>query len=69
MTAMKVRIDSGLCAGHGRCWTLAGDVYAADDDGFAQPQDEAIEVSPTSAERATRGAKGCPEGAIQIIQG
>ena len=32
---MKIRIDEELCSGHGRCYSLAPEVFSArDDDGF-----------------------------------
>lgn len=65
---MQVKVDSGVCAGHGRCWAVAPQVYSADDDGFAEPQDELIKVSDSDTEQASRGARSCPEGAIQIIE-
>ena len=30
---MRVRIEAELCTGHGRCYSLAPDVFGSDDDG------------------------------------
>lgn len=64
---MKYRIDQELCAGHGRCWTVAGIVYDADDNGFAAPAGELITVPTGSEDIARRGARSCPEGAIEVF--
>ncbi|MGH9060401.1 MAG: ferredoxin, partial [Acidimicrobiales bacterium] len=31
---MRVQIDSQRCQGHGRCYSLAPDVYDCDDEGY-----------------------------------
>jgi ferredoxin len=61
---MKVRIDSNLCSGHGRCYTLAPDVFGSDDNGYSL-----LKVSdvPTELEdQARSGVANCPERAISI---
>lgn len=63
---LKVKVDTGLCSGHARCAAVAGDVYRLDDDGYCisdgdiVPQD--LEMS------ARRGARACPERAIELIE-
>ena len=37
---MKIHLDNEVCSGHGRCYTLAPDVFDADDEGYGA--DEAI---------------------------
>jgi ferredoxin len=59
---MRVRIDRELCAGHGRCYALAPEVFDYDEEGFSFLKQEAI--SPDLEAAARRGARGCPEGAI-----
>ncbi|MGW5105912.1 ferredoxin [Nocardia sp. NPDC004123] len=64
---MKYRVDQELCAGHGRCWTVATTVYEADDNGFASPVGELITVAAGLEDIARRGARSCPEGAIEVF--
>ncbi len=65
---MKVKIDAGLCTGHGRCWVYAKEVYDLDDNGYAAQRGNTLDV-PVEHEAAARlGASNCPERAIQIIE-
>ncbi|MFW2237990.1 ferredoxin [Rhodococcus opacus] len=65
---MKLRIDGGLCTGHGRCYSIAPDVYTPDDDGFSDNRDVEREVLPEHQESARAGAQSCPEGAIMLSE-
>jgi ferredoxin len=61
---VKVRVDSSLCTGHGRCYALAPDVLLADEEGRCVIETEKV---PTGLEHQARlGAANCPEGAIQL---
>ncbi len=61
---MKVRVDTGLCVGHGRCYVLAPEVFGADDYGHC----EVLVESPEGAleAQARVGAENCPERAITL---
>jgi ferredoxin len=61
---MKVRVDAEACTGHGRCYSLAPDVFQPDDDGHCI----VIAADPTEAlhEQARTGAANCPEQAITV---
>ncbi len=64
---MKVTIDTSLCTGHGRCYTLAGDVFESDDEGYSvlrYPDG----IPPELEASARRAVEGCPEQAIKIIE-
>jgi len=61
---MKVRVDSDLCVGHGRCYVLAPDVFGADDYGHCEILVEAPEGALT--DQARLGAENCPERAITL---
>jgi len=61
---MKVRVDSDLCVGHGRCYVLAPEVYGEDDRGHCVIASET--VPPELHEKARVGENNCPESAIQI---
>ena len=65
---MKVKVDGALCTGHGRCYSLAPDVFDADDEGYSLVRDAMIDV-PEGQEEATRlGAHACPEAAISVFE-
>lgn len=66
---MKYRVDPQLCVGHGRCWTVANTVYDADDEGFNNSKGELVTVEAGLEDAARRGARSCPEGAIEIFEG
>jgi ferredoxin len=61
---MKVRVDAEACSGHGRCYTLAPEVYAPDEYGHCT-----ILLEPVPAnlrQQARVGETSCPERAITI---
>ena len=61
---MKVIIDTAICAGHGRCYSLAPEVFEADDEGHSRLITE--EVPESLREQALLGVQNCPERAISI---
>lgn len=61
---MRIEVDHDACTGHGRCWSLAPEVYGADDDGYCSA--DVIEVPVELEEQARRGATNCPERAITL---
>lgn len=65
---MRVRVDGELCTGHGRCWTLAPEVYDADDEGYNGGVGTTIDVPPGLEAAALKGVRSCPEGALTIIE-
>jgi ferredoxin len=65
---MKMRIDGALCSGHGRCYSIAPDVFAPDDEGFSDNRDVEREVRPSLEQSAREGALSCPEEAILISE-
>jgi ferredoxin len=67
MSTMRVILDREKCQGHGRCYVLAPDVFAPDDEGYGTVVQS--EVSGDLLEQARRGAQGCPEAAITIEEG
>lgn len=65
---MKVSVDSGLCQGHGRCYTLAPRVF--EDDAAGYPVVKAEEISDGQLQEDARKAAGaCPEAAIRLLEG
>jgi ferredoxin len=64
---MKVAVSAELCSGHGRCYALAPEVYASDAEGYNRARGETLDVADDQAHSAARGARGCPEGAIEVL--
>jgi len=60
---VKLRIDTGRCQGHGRCYDLAPDLFGEDDEGFGQVRGDG--TVPAGRERdAALAVANCPEQAI-----
>lgn len=66
-TSFRVFIDRDKCVGHGRCYSLAPEVYVDDEEGFADLADGDVPGTPALREKARLGAVTCPEGAISLI--
>ena len=61
---MRVTVDTERCTGHGRCYSLAPEVFEPDDEGHCVVV--APEPGPTLEDPARTGAANCPEQAITI---
>lgn len=59
-----VAVDPDRCVGHGRCYSLAPDVFDADDYGRAIVRID--EVSGELDEQAVLAEQNCPERAITL---
>jgi ferredoxin len=59
-----VSVDPDRCVGHGRCYSLAPDIYDADDLGHSIVRIE--DVSGELEQHALAGAQNCPEEAITL---
>jgi ferredoxin len=66
---VKITVDSALCTGHGRCYSLAPDIFEPDDEGYNAQRDSSIDVSPDDEESAVMAVHSCPEGAITMVEG
>ena len=62
MTRISVHADR--CTGHGRCYTLAPDVFGADEVGHCVVLVE--DVSGELEPQALEGEQNCPEQAITL---
>jgi ferredoxin len=60
----RVFVDADRCTGHGRCYTLAPDVFDADEAGHCIVLVE--EVSDELEAQAVEGEQNCPEQAITL---
>jgi ferredoxin len=63
---MKIRYDRDACQGHGRCYTLAPDLFDADDEGYAVLRIDGDEVPAGQEDAAALAADNCPEFAIEV---
>jgi ferredoxin len=64
---MKVRINSDVCQGHGRCYDLAPDLFGDDEEGFGQVLGDGV-VSPDKEREARLAVANCPERAVEVIE-
>ena len=64
IAAHIVEIDTTRCSGHGRCYALAPEVFASDDQGFGVVA--VADVTGDLLDAAERGANACPERAITV---
>jgi ferredoxin len=63
---MKVRIDADLCTGHGRCYTLAPELFEPnDDDGYGLVIGDGT-IRDDQRELAMKAVNNCPERAITL---
>jgi ferredoxin len=60
----RVSLDADRCTGHGRCYSLAPDVFDADEVGHCAVLTE--DVSGDLEAQARTGEQNCPEGAISL---
>jgi ferredoxin len=61
---VKVIIDTGMCTGHGRGYTLVPEGFAADDEGHSELVGE--EVPEALRDRAVIAVQNCLERPISI---
>jgi ferredoxin len=66
---MRVQIDPALCQGHGRCYDLAPDLFADDEDGYATLTSLTADgrVPGGREDDAQLAADNCPESAIVLV--
>jgi len=64
---VKVRINSDLCQGHGRCYDLAPDLFGDDDEGYGQVLGNGT-VSAGEEHDARKAVANCPEHAIELVE-
>jgi ferredoxin len=64
---MKVQIDPERCQGHGRCYDLAPDLFAADDEGYGTVPGDGT-VPDGQENEAQLAVANCPERAVTLVQ-
>jgi len=62
---MRIRIDEDRCSGHGRCYTLAPDLFEDDERGFGQVSGDGT-VAPEYEAQGQAAVRACPEHAISV---
>lgn len=62
--SFSIRIDRDACVGHGRCFDLHPDMFAADDEGL--PVLLAAEFPTERRRAAVEAVRECPERALSI---
>ena len=62
MSAILI-LDAGLCVGHGRCYTLAPDVYEPDQEGHCVMKVTTVTTADLEAQ-ARLAVANCPERAL-----
>lgn len=65
---MRVRIDAERCQGHGRCFTIAPDVFDSDDLGNGVVIGDGT-VPPDREHDVRLAAANCPESAVVLEEG
>jgi ferredoxin len=63
---MRISIDPALCEGHGRCWTIAPQLFDADEDGAGIVLSEVVPAE--LVEIARRAVLSCPERAVMLSE-
>ncbi|RDJ01944.1 ferredoxin [Rhizobium grahamii] len=61
---MRIIVHNAKCQGHARCWAQAPDIFNLNDEGYILPGD--IDVEEKDELLASRGARSCPERALEI---
>ncbi|EJT01249.1 MULTISPECIES: ferredoxin [Rhizobium] len=61
---MRIIVHTAKCQGHARCWAQAPEIFNLDDEGYILPG--AIDVEEKDELFASRGARSCPERALEI---
>ena len=66
---MRLSVDTALCSGHGRCYTLAPGLLEDDDEGYVTIRGQEITVPADQVDDARNAAGTCPERAIALTEG
>jgi ferredoxin len=66
---VRLSVDTALCSGHGRCYTLAPGLLEDDDEGYVTVRGQEIAVPADQVDDARNAAGTCPERAIALIEG
>jgi ferredoxin len=62
---LRVVLDAAACTGHGRCYSLAPEVFDADAEGHCVVLVAEL-VTPDLEAQARLGVDNCPERALRV---
>jgi ferredoxin len=65
---MRVHVDQGICQGHGRCYSLAPELFEPDEIGNGVEIGDGT-VRAGLEDAARKAVLNCPERAITIEEG
>ncbi len=63
---MKIVLDAQRCTGHGRCYSLAPELFDSDDEGHSVVLTP--DVPEGSRARRRLAAENCPENCISLVE-
>lgn len=61
---MRLDLDPERCTGHGRCYSLAPDLFDCDDEGYGRLLAPGADVPEGLLDQARAAVNTCPERAI-----
>ena len=64
---MRVVVDNSKCQGHGRCYDLSPEVFAANDDGYVLLNIEG-DIPADLEQKARTAVLNCPENALSLAE-
>jgi len=64
---VKVSVGKELCAGHGRCYDVAPELFEDDEEGYAVVRGDGS-VPPGQADTARLAVRLCPERAVTVTE-
>ncbi len=62
----RITIDTKRCSGHGRCYTLAPEIFDMDDEGFSVLLIDTVPGDSPLLHDAQTAVDACPERAISM---
>jgi ferredoxin len=65
---VRLTVDADRCTGHGRCYGVAPDLLAYDDEGYVSIRGQAIDVPADQVADAENAATSCPERAVTLLR-
>jgi ferredoxin len=66
MPSWKLSVDESRCMGHGRCYTVAPDLLADDEEGFVTLRGSSMPIADGQLGDAEAAEAACPERAITL---
>ena len=61
---MKIVLDIDRCTGHGRCYTMAPDLFDCDDRGYSVQL--TTDVTEATEAQARLAVESCPENCLSL---